>query len=164
MRAVWPRPVRVTATEVAILHSRRGTVGPPQPAGSASSMAGFSLGAQKDFDNHRRWDPKNRDEYRNPHLPPEQREAYRDGFRRGYERGEAHLTGQDQQPPPGFGRRFAAADLRKGSTARCTTWTIVGSRILTIATSTVIRITFRTSCRMRTGMDSGWAMSEEWRR
>ncbi len=62
------------------------------------------IGAQKDFDNHRRWDPNNRDEYRNPHLPPEQRDAYRDGFRQGYQRGEAHLTGQDQAPPPGFGR------------------------------------------------------------
>ena len=57
------------------------------------------IGAQKDFDNHRRWDPNNRDEYRNPHLPPAQREAYRDGFRRGYQRGQAHLTGQDQQMP-----------------------------------------------------------------
>ncbi len=56
------------------------------------------IGAQKDFDNHRRPDPNNRDEYRHPSLPPEQREAYRDGFRRGYERGVAHLNGQDQQP------------------------------------------------------------------
>ena len=55
------------------------------------------IGAQKDFDNHRRWDPNNRDEYRNPRLPPEQREAYRDGFRRGYQRGVDHLTGHDQQ-------------------------------------------------------------------
>jgi hypothetical protein len=70
------------------------------------------IGAQKDFDNHRRPDPDNRDEYRNPRLPREQREAYRDGFRRGYERGIAHLTGQGQQQPmrgpdrggPGMGR------------------------------------------------------------
>ena len=55
------------------------------------------IGAQKDFDNHRRWDPNNRDEYRNPRLPLEQREAYRDGFRRGYQRGVDHLTGHDQQ-------------------------------------------------------------------
>jgi len=65
------------------------------------------IGAQKDFDNHRRWDVNNRDEYRNPRLPREQREAYRDGFRRGYERGQAHLTGQDQQQMrgPGMGSR-----------------------------------------------------------
>ena len=54
------------------------------------------IGAQKDFDNHRQPDPNNRDEYRHPSLPPEQREAYRDGFRRGYQRGVAHLTGGDQ--------------------------------------------------------------------
>lgn len=58
------------------------------------------IGAQKDLGNHRRPDPNNRDEYRRPNLPPDQREAYRDGFRRGYERAVAHLTGQDQQQGP----------------------------------------------------------------
>jgi hypothetical protein len=48
-------------------------------------------GARKDFDNHRRPDVNNRDEYRHPHLPPGQREAYRDGFRRGYQAGMHHL-------------------------------------------------------------------------
>jgi hypothetical protein len=50
-------------------------------------------GARKDFDNHRRPDVENRDEYRHPHLPPEQREAYRDGFRRGYQVAMGHMTG-----------------------------------------------------------------------
>lgn len=50
-------------------------------------------GAHKDFDNHRRPDVENRDEYRHPHLPPEQREAYREGFRRGYQVGIDHLMG-----------------------------------------------------------------------
>lgn len=50
-------------------------------------------GARKDFDNHRRPDVENRDEYRHPHLPPEEREAYRDGFRRGYRAGVHHLWG-----------------------------------------------------------------------
>jgi len=50
-------------------------------------------GAHKDYDNHRRPDVNNRDEYRHPHLPPEQREAYRDGFRRGYDVGVRHLYG-----------------------------------------------------------------------
>lgn len=50
-------------------------------------------GARKDFDNHRRPDVENRDEYRHPHLPPEQREAYRDGFRRGYQLGMDHMMG-----------------------------------------------------------------------
>lgn len=51
------------------------------------------IGAQKDFGNHRRPDVNNRDEYRDPHLPPEQREAYREGFRRGYQRAMSHLMG-----------------------------------------------------------------------
>ncbi len=50
-------------------------------------------GARKDFDNHRRPDVENRDEYRHPHLPPEQREAYRDGFRRGYQVAVDHMMG-----------------------------------------------------------------------
>jgi hypothetical protein len=58
------------------------------------------IGAQKDFDNHRRPDPNNRDEYRHPNVPRGQWDAYQDGFRRGYQRGVAHLTGQDQQAPP----------------------------------------------------------------
>jgi hypothetical protein len=27
------------------------------------------IGAQEDFDNHRRWNPNNRDEFRHPNLP-----------------------------------------------------------------------------------------------
>jgi hypothetical protein len=50
-------------------------------------------GARKDFENHRRPDVENREEYRSPHLPPEQREAYRAGFRRGYQVGVDHLMG-----------------------------------------------------------------------
>jgi hypothetical protein len=55
------------------------------------------LGARRDFDNHRRPDVNNREEYRHPHLPPELREAYRDGFRRGYDRAMAHLLGRPFQ-------------------------------------------------------------------
>jgi hypothetical protein len=51
-------------------------------------------GARPDYENHRRPDVNNRDEYRHPHLPPEAREAYREGFRRGYDRATAHLMGQ----------------------------------------------------------------------
>lgn len=50
-------------------------------------------GAHRDFDNHRRPEVRNRDEYRHPHVPGDQREAYRDGFRRGYEVGVRHLWG-----------------------------------------------------------------------
>jgi len=50
-------------------------------------------GARKDYDNHRRPDVNDREEYRNPHLPPDEREAYREGFRHGYERAVQHLWG-----------------------------------------------------------------------
>ena len=55
-------------------------------------------GARKDFDNHRRADVDNREEYRDPHVRRDQQEAYRDGFRRGYERGSSHLIGGPQEP------------------------------------------------------------------
>jgi hypothetical protein len=51
-------------------------------------------GARHDYENHRPPDVNNRDEYRHPHLAPEMRDAYREGFRRGYDRAMAHLTGQ----------------------------------------------------------------------
>jgi hypothetical protein len=59
-------------------------------------------GAHRDFENHRQPDVNNRDEYRHPHLPPEQREAYRDGFRRGYNVAMSHLMGggPGMAPPP----------------------------------------------------------------
>jgi hypothetical protein len=48
-------------------------------------------GARKDFENHRRPDVNNRDEYRHPHAPPHEKQAYRDGFYRGYQVGVQHL-------------------------------------------------------------------------
>ncbi|WP_433964043.1 hypothetical protein [Tunturiibacter gelidiferens] len=48
-------------------------------------------GAHKDFDNHRRPDVNNRDEYRHPHVPSSARNEYREGFRRGYETATSHL-------------------------------------------------------------------------
>jgi hypothetical protein len=42
-------------------------------------------GARKDYDNHRRPDVNNRDEYRHPHVPDSAKADYREGFRRGYE-------------------------------------------------------------------------------
>jgi hypothetical protein len=60
-------------------------------------------GARKDFDNHRNPDPNNRDEFRHPNVPREMWDAYREGFRRGYEVGVQHLTGgapMQQGPGP----------------------------------------------------------------
>ena len=50
-------------------------------------------GARKDFDNHRRPDVDNRDEYRHPNVPSQLWGAYREGFRRGYDVGMSHLVG-----------------------------------------------------------------------
>jgi hypothetical protein len=48
-------------------------------------------GARKDYDNHRRPDVNNRDEYRHPHVPESARADYREGFRRGYDTAWDHL-------------------------------------------------------------------------
>jgi hypothetical protein len=50
-------------------------------------------GARKDFDNHRRADVNNRDEYRRPHVPDSAKADYREGFRRGYQVAMDHLMG-----------------------------------------------------------------------
>lgn len=56
------------------------------PRGQAR-MRGFQdgmEGALRDFDNHRRPNPDNRDEFRHPHVRYPLQHFYRDGFRRGY--------------------------------------------------------------------------------
>jgi hypothetical protein len=50
-------------------------------------------GARKDFGNHRRPDVANRDEYREPHVPEQFWNEYREGFRRGYEMAASQLWG-----------------------------------------------------------------------
>lgn len=60
-------------------------------------------GARKDFGNHRRPNPNNRDEYRHPDVPRDRWQAYRYGFRLGYQRGMNHLMGRSQQPYQGPG-------------------------------------------------------------
>lgn len=57
-------------------------------------------GARRDFGNHRNPDVNNREEYRNPNLPPDAREAYRIAFRRGYEMAASHLWGGPPPPAP----------------------------------------------------------------
>ena len=48
-------------------------------------------GARRDYENHREPNVENRDEYRHPSVPHHDREAYREGFRRGYRVGVEHL-------------------------------------------------------------------------
>jgi len=50
-------------------------------------------GARKDFDNHRRPNVNNRDEFRHPNIERAFRRDYREGFRRGYDVGVSHLYG-----------------------------------------------------------------------
>jgi hypothetical protein len=84
------------------------------------------VGARKDFDKHREPNLNGREEYRNPHLPAGQKEAYRDGFSLGYGRGASHFVGGPDQPvdepgqhvqepaPRGSGA-LAVADPARGS-------------------------------------------------
>ncbi len=51
-------------------------------------------GARRDFESHRPLNVDNREEFRHPHLPPEARAAYQDGYRHGYDRAREHLMGQ----------------------------------------------------------------------
>lgn len=51
-------------------------------------------GARKDYENHRRPDVNNRDEFRHPDdVSRRDRHDYREAFRRGYEEGVEHLYG-----------------------------------------------------------------------
>jgi hypothetical protein len=55
-------------------------------------------GARKDYDNHRRPDVNNRDEFRHPHVPDSAKADYRDGFRRGYEVSMDHMMKGTHEP------------------------------------------------------------------
>lgn len=57
-------------------------------------------GARRDFENHRRPNVNNRDEYRHPRFGGPDRHAYREAFRRGYSVGVQHLTQGGPGPRP----------------------------------------------------------------
>ena len=48
-------------------------------------------GARKDYNEHRRPDVNNRDEYRHPHVERSAEGDYSEGFRRGYEQAMNHM-------------------------------------------------------------------------
>ncbi len=48
-------------------------------------------GARKDYNEHRRPDVNNREEYRHPHVERSAEGDYREGFRRGYEQAMDHM-------------------------------------------------------------------------
>jgi hypothetical protein len=53
-------------------------------------------GARKDYENHRRPDVNNRDEYRHPNVSRGHRHDYREGFQRGYDDAARHMMGEEQ--------------------------------------------------------------------
>ena len=71
----------------------------PPPEFAAAMRRGFHdgiEGARRDFENHRRPDVNNRDEFRNPKfIAPPDRHDYRMGFRRGYEVAVHNIYGDD---------------------------------------------------------------------
>lgn len=72
------------------------------PSGQYNEMQrrGFQdglVGARKDYENHRRPDVNNRDEYRHPQVPRSQQDDYRRGFELGYQQAMSQLTGQAQR-------------------------------------------------------------------
>jgi hypothetical protein len=48
-------------------------------------------GARKDYENHRAPNVNNRDEFRHPNVPRDERHDYRMGFERGYDAGVRHM-------------------------------------------------------------------------
>ena len=71
----------------------------PPDAWNDVQRRGFHDGveaARSDYSYHRRPDADDREEYRHPHVPGPLREAYREGFMRGYNVAMSHLTA----PPP----------------------------------------------------------------
>jgi hypothetical protein len=84
---------------------RGGWDAPPQEL-QELQRRGFHDGieaARNDFNNQRRPDVNRREEFRHPRVPRDDRDAYRDGFRRGYDTAISHLShGPEQQmPQPG---------------------------------------------------------------
>lgn len=49
--------------------------------------------ARSDFDHHREPGVDHHDSFKHPHVAREDRDAYREGFRQGYDRAMHHLTG-----------------------------------------------------------------------
>lgn len=83
-------------------HDRDGDWDRVPPEFHAIEQRGFHdgiEGARHDFDNHRRPDVNNRDEYRHPeHMDRSDQRAYREAFRRGYWIGVRHIYGPNYGP------------------------------------------------------------------
>ncbi len=53
--------------------------------------------ARDDFHHHRSGDIEHHDSFRHPHVAREDRDDYREGFRRGYDRAMRHMNGEHYQ-------------------------------------------------------------------
>ncbi len=96
----FERGYQVAMTELMSGGDRNNPYREQGPRGEAR-MRGFQdgmLGAMHDFDNHRRPDPDNRNEFRHPDVPYQLQDAYRHGFERGYNVAMRGLMGL---PPDG---------------------------------------------------------------
>ena len=75
----------------------------PDNAWNDAQRRGFHEGieaARGDVANRRRPDADDHDSYRHPHVPGPMRQAYRDGFLRGYNVAISHLAGPPAYGPP----------------------------------------------------------------
>jgi len=82
------------ATTPGILAAQEPWEGPPGEYQRDIQRQGFHdgiEGARKDFQNHRRPDVNNRDEYKHPQYHGRDRDDYREAFRRGYDVGVQHI-------------------------------------------------------------------------
>lgn len=84
-------PAEAPATPAIAQYSDQGAYAGPYDQARQRGFEDGIEGAIKDFGNHRRPDPNNRDEFRHPRVPRQLRDAYRDGFTRGYQQGMSEL-------------------------------------------------------------------------
>lgn len=117
-RVAIPAVALLIGISVVPARALSGQQGPPVPYGwdappqelNDIQRQGFHEGveaARRDLQMNRHPDMDDHEAFRHPHLPPEQRDAFRDGFRRGYNRAMQHLTGggggqeyREAAPPP----------------------------------------------------------------
>jgi len=82
------------ATSLGIARASAAPQGPPPPGFGQDGVEA----ARDDFNHQQRPDVNRREEFRHPRVPPDDKDAYREGFRRGYDVGISHLMhGPDQQ-------------------------------------------------------------------
>lgn len=87
-------PLHAASMPVPAGYVQEGPWDAPPPELDEVTRRGFHdgiEGARSDYNNHRRPDVNNRDEFRHPHVADRDREAYRNGFARGYQVGVDHL-------------------------------------------------------------------------